>query len=248
MLAALVAAALVAAPPARSSPGADTGADRGPEAPYGMVVFAAKQRQYQLTAEDAVWAARMLVGEAGGRDDPDGAGVLWSMLNSYMIRPVQKHYPTFRAFIRAYCTPLQPYLKSKGAIHRHRKRGTPMVEVEPGKWQLERHVKIQERPWAELPKGARDLVLRVFTGQLQSVCGNATQFCSTRIYFRDRHDRNPTDDEHVAFTRTFAEGKTWRWVEVPGANAMKNCFFEELRFGELDRPAVRILPPRRSGR
>ena len=219
------------------------------DGPYGTIVRAdGVGEAYALTQEDALWAARMLVGEAGGRDDPDSLAVLWSMLNSYTLRPVRKHYPTFAAFVRGYCTPLQPHLKAKGAIRRHQKRGTPMVEVEPGKWQLKRHVELQERDWTALPASARAVVERVFRGEQATPCSNATQFCSTAVYFRDRHDRSPNAEEHAAFTEEFAKGKRWRWARVEGASPKNNCFFVEERFANLPDGVVQIQPPRRERR
>lgn len=212
---------------------------RAQEGPFG--VLARKDGSgapYALTAEDALWAARMITGESGGAGDVDDAAVLWCMINSYMLRPVRQSYPTFTSFVRAYCTPLQPHLKAQGAIDRHRRRGTPMVEVAPGKWQLRRHVELQERPWARLSQGARDLVLRVFKGELPSPVANATQFCSTATYFHDRHGRRPTDAEHEAFTEEYARGKGYTWVRVAGANARSNCFFVERRFASLPEGVV----------
>ncbi|MCW8140948.1 MAG: hypothetical protein KIT58_18760 [Planctomycetota bacterium] len=197
---------------------------------------------YALTAEDALWAARMVVGESGGKGGVDDAAVLWCMINSYMLRPVRDAYPTFSAFVRAYCTPLQPHLKAQGAIDRHRRRGTPMVEVEPGKWQLRRHVELQERPWAELPASARGLVERVFRGELPSPCANATQFCSTATYYHDRHGRRPTDEEHVEFTEAWAREKGYAWVRVEGADPRSNCFFVEKRFASLPEGVVVVQP------
>lgn len=209
------------------------------EEPRGTLSCPAKEFSYRLTADDALWAARMLVGESGGAGGADDAAVLWCMLNSYAIRPLRM-YRTFADFVRAYCTPLQPYLKSKGAIERHRKAGTPMVEVEPGRWQLQRHVELQQRAWSKLPEGARKLVAEVFDGKGASVCGNATQFCSTAVYFKDEHGRRPDEAEHREFTLRFAERKKWTWVEVRGANPRNNVFFEEQRYRELPRPAVRV--------
>ncbi|MFC1705198.1 hypothetical protein ACFL59_00065 [Planctomycetota bacterium] len=222
----------------------DTVDDKAPGS-YGMIYCEAKDVRYPITAKDALWAARMLVGEAGGQDDVNNEAVLWCMLNSYCLRPLRDKYPTFKSFIRAYCTPLQPYLKSKGAIERHRKRGTPMEEVEPGRWQLTRHLKLQRRSWDKLSEGARAIVVRVLRGESDSVCGNATQFCSTAIFFRDRHDRRPTDDEHKTFTEEFAKKKKWSWFIPKDSNVRENCFFEELRFSNVPRPAVRVLRPKK---
>lgn len=217
----------------------------GPRGPFGRLVRDG-QPEYALEADDALWAARMLTGEAGGEDDPGNVAVLWCMLNSYMIRDVRGAYPTFRAFIRAYCTPLQPFLKAQGAIDRHRRRGTPMVEVEPGKWQLQRHVDLQQRPWERLPAGARAVAERVLARGGASPCGNATQFCSTATYFHDEHGRRPDDAELEAYTREFATGKRWTWIPVTGADPRDNVFFAEDRFAALPANAVRVeLPTRR---
>lgn len=224
-------------------------AARAQEGPFGAVARRDGQgAPYALSAEDALWSARMLVGESGGKGDVDDASVLWCMLNSYMLRPVREQYPTFSAFIRAYCTPLQPFLKAQGAIDRHKKRGTPMVEVEPGKWQLKRHVELQERPWDQLPATARALVQRVFAGEQPSPCGNATQFCSTATYFHDKHGRRPSDEEHVAFTEEWAKKKGYTWVRVEGADARSNCFFVEERFTKLPEGVVQVVAPRKAGK
>jgi hypothetical protein len=156
---------------------------------------------------------------------------------------VRTTYPTFTAFVRAYCTPLQPYLKAQGAIDRHRRRGTPMVEVEPGRWQLTRHVELQERPWQELPESARTLVLRAMGGGVENPSGNATQFCSTAVYFHDKHGRKPTAEEHATYTEEYAAKKGWVWFKPAGASVMKNCFFEEKRFAAMPRPAVAVERP-----
>ncbi len=215
------------------------------QGPFGTIARAdGVGEPYRLTEDDALWAARMVVGEAGGRDDTDSVAVLWCMVNSFTLRPVRRIYPTFTAFVRAYCTPLQPHLKAQGAIRRHQRRGTPMVEVEPGKWQLRRHVELQERPWERLPASARALVERVFRGQQATPCGNATQFCSTAVYYRDRHGRAPTAEEHAEFTEAFAQGKKWRWVPIAGASPRTNCFFVEERFADLPPGVVRIAAPR----
>lgn len=198
---------------------------------------------YALTAEDALWAGRMLVGESGGEDDADNAAVLWCMLNSFTLRPVRNDYPSFSAFIRAYCTPLQPFLKSQGAIDRHKKRGTPMTEVEPGKWQLDRHIELQKRPWAKLSAGARALVERVFRGAQASPCGNATQFCCTATYFHDKNARKPSDEELVAYTEEYARSKSYAWVRVEKANLRSNCFFVEKRFASLPAGVVVVKAP-----
>jgi hypothetical protein len=214
------------------------------EGPFGVLARAdGAAEEYAFTAEDALFSARMLVGESGGQGDVDDAAVLWCMLNSFTLRPVRKDYPSFTAFIRAYCTPLQPFLKAQGAIDRHRKLGTKMVEVEPGKWQLERHVELQRRPWEKLPAKARELVLATLRGERPSPCGNATQFCCTATYFRDKHGRKPSDDELVAYTEDYARSKKYRWQKVEGSSLRSNVFFVEERFAKLPDGVVVVRAP-----
>jgi hypothetical protein len=163
------------------------------------------------------------------------------MLNGYSLRPVRKKYPTFTAFMRAYCTPLQPHLTAQVTIERHRRWKTNMVEVSPGKWQLARHVRLQKRAWPDLPDGARAIVLRVFRGQSRNIAGNATRFLSTDIYFRDRHRRRPTPAELARFTEEYASENRWRWVRPHGADIRVNCFFEERAYQDVTWPAVVVL-------
>jgi hypothetical protein len=244
----LVAASVVAGTPAPAAPTPSAPAAPAPASPgapqtYGRIVRADGQgTSYSITSDDALWAARMLVGEAGGADDVDDAAVLWCMLNSYTLRPVRQAYPTFHDFLRAYCTPLQPFLTSQGAIDRHRRLGTPMVEVQPGKWQLRRHVELQARPWTQLPAPARALVERVLRGQQPSPCGNATQFCSTATYFQDANGRRPDDQELVTYTEDYARRNNQVWFRVPGSSPRNNCFFVEARFQQLPSGVVTVRP------
>jgi len=227
-LAAALAALLALAPAASAQ-----------EGPLGVLARAdGVGPSYTFSQEDALWAARMVVGESGGQGDQDDAAVLWCMLNSFTLRPVREAYPTFTAFVRGYCTPLQPYLKSKGPVERHKKLGTPMVEVEPGKWQLKRHVELQVKPWAELPAKARTLVSAILSGATPSPCGNATQFCCTATYFRDKNGRKPTDEELVAYTEAYAKEKSYEWVKVEGSSLRSNVFFVEARFAKLPQGVV----------
>jgi hypothetical protein len=212
-----------------------------PPGPFGKIARKdGKCEPYALSSDDALWAARMIVGESGGEGDQDDAAVLWCMINSYTLRPVKESYPTFTAFVRGYCTPLQPYLKSQGAIDRHKKLGTPMVEVEPGKWQLKRHVELQQKPWKDLPEKARRLVESVLTGKSPSPCGNSTQFCCTATYFRDKNGRKPSDDELTTYTEEYARSKKYEWFKVDGASMRSNCFFVEERFSKLPAGVVVI--------
>lgn len=208
---------------------------------------------YTFTPDDALWTARFIVGEAGGRDDPANHAVIWAMFNRYALF-TREVYPTFQAFIRAYSTPLQSMLKSRGAAQRHmdnpdfvRTGGTyPGTSVPKG--QLGRFLKLQRTPWAELALAARALALRALSGgQPNPGIGNASEFADTAVYFKDKNKRIPSEAEWRRFTIEYPRnaGKKWSWVgDVPGlVQYRKNTFYLDDRARSLPAGAVRVLPP-----
>ena len=227
-----------------------------PSGPFGTLVFAASGQQrfrYAFTAEDVLWTARFLVGEAGGRDDAGNHAVIWAMFNRYALF-TRTVYPSFESFIRAYSTPLQPVLNSRGAAARHmndpdfvRTGGTyPGTTVPRG--QLGRFLQLQRRPWQEFPATARALALRALTGrQPNPGIGNASEFADTAVYFKDRHKRLPDEAEWRRFSTDYPRGagKKWTWIgDVPGLiQYRRNTFYLDDRVRGLPAGAVRLLPP-----
>jgi hypothetical protein len=224
--------------------------------PFGTLIVAASGRQpfrYAFTADDALWTARFLVGEAGGRDDAGNHAVIWAMFNRYALF-TRTVYPSFESFIRAYSTPLQPVLNSRGAAERHmndpdfvRTGGTyPGTTVPRG--QLGRFLKLQRTPWPELPAAARALALRALTGgQPNPGIGNASEFANTAVYFRDRHKRVPDEAEWRRFSADYprSAGKKWAWIgDIPGlVQYRRNTFYLDDRVRGLPAGAVQVLPP-----
>ncbi|MBY4949719.1 penicillin-insensitive murein endopeptidase [Cupriavidus respiraculi] len=237
-------------PPARSGMAAGDAAKI--PARLGTLVVSAPGRQlrYAFTADDALWTARFLVGEAGGRDDAANRAVIWAMLNRYALF-TRKYYKTFHAFLRAYSTPLQPVLRSWGAARRHMDKPafvrTGGVYKPPHdnipKGQLRQFLSLQKRPWAKLPLPARTLALAALGGSLPNPIGNASEFGSTYVYFHDRHRRYPSDAEWRAFTEAYARGKAWRWIgPVAGLDQKRNAFFVQAKVARLPAGAVRVEP------
>ena len=208
---------------------------------------------YAFTPDDALWTARFLVGEAGGRDDPGNHAVLWAMFNRYALF-TRTVYPSFQAFLRAYSTPLQPVLQSRGAAQRHmdnpnfvRTGGTYPNSTVP-KGQLKRFLELQATPWADLPATARALALRALSGgQPNPGIGNASEFADTAVYFRDQNKRVPSEAEWRQFTINFPRnsGKKWSWIgDVPGLlQYRRNTFYLDDRARNLPAGAVRVLAP-----
>ncbi len=104
------------------------GAGVQPAGPFGRLVLRIDggiRYQYPLTADDVLWLARFIKGEAGGRDDPDSRAVAWAMFNRYALY-AHKRWRTFAAFLRAYSTTLQPHLVNPAAVER-------AIQVQPRK-------------------------------------------------------------------------------------------------------------------
>ena len=227
-----------------------------PSGPFGTLTLTASGRQpvrYPFTAQDVLWTARFIVGEAGGRDDAGNHAVIWAMFNRYALF-TRTVYPSFEAFIRAYSTPLQPVLNSRGAAERHmsdpdfvRTGGTyPGTSIPKG--QLGRFLQLQKRPWQELPAAARALALRALTGgQPNPGIGNASEFANTAVYFRDRNKRLPDEAEWRRFSTDYPRnaGKKWTWVgDVPGLiQYRRNTFYLDDRARSLPAGAIRVVPP-----
>jgi hypothetical protein len=204
---------------------------------------------YRFTPEDVLWTARFIVGEAGGRNDLPNHAVIWAMFNRYALF-THRVYPTFHQFIRAYSTPLQPVLNSKGAARRHMnnpnfvRTGGTYDGTNIPRGQLRRFLILQATPWDQLPQSARALALGALSGQIANPIGNASEFGSTRVYFRDRHGRYPGSyEEWRQFTEAYARSKNRIWVgSIQGLNQMGNAFFIDRRAANLPRGAVRVVP------
>lgn len=240
----------------------------GPPGPFGTLTLIRPGKpawQYQFTPEDALWTARFVVGEAGGRDTLDNRAVIWAMFNRWALFTSRnpKYDRCFHKFIRAYSTTLQPVLNSGGAAKRHmhkrefvRVGGTynkaPYQNVPRG--QLERHLRLQRTPWRALPAEARSLAERALRGEVPNPgIGIASDFDNTAVYFKDRHGNRPRNyDEWRAFTERFAretchrEHRGCTWIgRVDGLDQVgKNAFFIDNRVRDLPASAVQVVRPR----
>jgi hypothetical protein len=208
---------------------------------------------YTFTPEDAVWTARFIVGEAGGRTDLDNQAVIWAMFNRYAFF-THKYYRTFHSFIRAYSTPLQPVLRSWRAAKRHlakpefvRTGGyykSPPAPAGIPRGQLKRFLSLQATPWSKLPQSARSLAEQAMSGEVPNPVGNASEFGSTYVYFHDNYGRYPNDEEWQRYTESYARTKGWIWIgPVAGLNQKKNTFFIQKRVAGLPKDTVRVIRP-----
>jgi hypothetical protein len=109
--------------------------------------------------------------------------------------------------------------------------------------QLKHHLdRIQQLRWSRLPQETRDIVLAAFTGRLQNPVGLASQFANTATYYRDRHKRSPREAQWREFTKAFAKGKKWTWLDLPQLQQFKsNVFFVDDRVADLAADTVKVL-------
>jgi peptidase M23-like protein len=226
------------------------------QGPFGVLSFAAKGHPrftYTFTPEDAEWTARFLLGEAGGKNNPDNQAVLWAMFNRYALFTNTK-YPTFHAFLRHYSTPLQPVLHNWRAAQRHiqnpdfvRTGGTYDPPAPPGipRGQLQRFISLQQTPWEKLPLAARTLAERALRGEIPNPgIGIASEFDNTATYFKQNRGRSPTFEEWRQYTEEFAHKKKLTWIgELQHLRQMDvNAFFIKNTVKHLNADVVRIIP------
>jgi N-acetyl-anhydromuramyl-L-alanine amidase AmpD len=253
------------------------GATAAPVGPFGTLTIQSPDRlrlQYQFTAEDVLWTARLVEGEAGGEDNAENVAVVWALVNRFGI--FRKDLPdrTFADFIRRYSTTLQPYLRNPDAISRAMETSRQNPGSSALRWvdlggtfsykgkayprgQYQKHLTLQAKPWNQLKKGARLVAERVLGGHVASPIGIASDFDGTHIFLNRslrKSGRNPSTipaDEYrrlwVEFTLQHAKKKNRTWIgeHVPGLRQMKsNVFYIHPRSKDLPADTVRIVPVR----
>lgn len=245
-----------------------------PKGSFGtLTIIAPKEYQfsYTFTPDDALWLARLIVGEAGGYDNPDNHAVIWATFNRFglfthsgskwMQRARLRGYKTFASFIQSYSTTLQPVLHSAKAAVRaialSKKNPQKYKYIETGgvypgtsipKGQLEHHLKkIQKMTWDNLRKETRNVVERALRGQLDNPIGIASEFANTYTYFKQNKGRLPKNyDEWRQYTEAFARSKRWTWIgEVTNLRQIKqNAFFIDNRVKHLPKDTVQVVSPK----
>src|SRR5207253_4924671 len=139
--------------------------------------------------------------------------VIWAMFNRYAFW-LHDNHSNFWKFIRSYSTPLQSPLNHWGAAKRHAKSkdfvasggnyAPPHDDIPKG--QLRKFLDLQEKPWSQLPEGARNLVLAAMRGEVENPIGPATEFANTAVYYRDQHKRMPNEAEWSELTQSSKGG------------------------------------------
>ncbi|NER16549.1 hypothetical protein [Spongiivirga citrea] len=217
---------------------------------------------YQFTKEDALWMARFVTGESGVKDDANGHAVIWAMFNRYgILRHRVKSWKSFSKFLQLYSTTLQPILKSKGAAKRVWKNHRANPEKHPivigegtykgtniKKVQYKRHIDLQKKKWKDINLNIRRMVIDILRNDIENPgIGIATEFASTRIYYKSKYGEFPNEQQWEDYTIKYAEerckkgikGCTWIGYR-DNLNQMKNAFFLDNRFKDVPPEAVSV--------
>lgn len=218
---------------------------------------------YKFTKEDALWLARFVTGEAGVKNDANGHAVIWTMFNRFgMLRHRVKSWSSFQIFLRLYSTTLQPILRSKGAAQRVWKNYNknrikyPIVKgngVYEGtniqKVQYKKHINLQKKSWGDIHPTIRSMVVNILRGKIPNPgIGIATEFASTRIYYKQKNGKFPDSEEWRNFTINYAKNRCKRkikgctWIDhKSNLDQMKNAFFIDNRFKKVPPSAIKII-------
>ena len=101
---------------------------------------------------------------------------------------------------------------------------------------------MQNRKWEDIKAPVRSLVLRMLKGEVPNPgIGLASEFASTKVYYKDKFGRYPSETEWETYTRNYAAGKKWEWIgHRSNLNQMKNAFFLRLEHRGIPPEAVQI--------
>jgi murein DD-endopeptidase MepM/ murein hydrolase activator NlpD len=244
-----------------------------PRGRYGILVVetpAQYRFSYIFTPEDALWLARLVKGEAGGRNDLNNHAVIWAMFNRFaffthagsdaMKRAGGQGYPTFSSFVQSYSTTLQPVLHSVKAAQ----RAIALSQKDPGRFQyiktggfykgtpipkgqLKHHLeRIRKMTWSSLSQETKSMVERALQGVLPNPIGLASEFANTKTYFIQNKKRSPQNyEEWRNYTELFARSQKWTWIgPMSGLDQLGlNAFFLDNRVKSLAKETVRVKPP-----
>jgi len=219
--------------------------------------------RYEFTKKDALWMARFVTGESGVKNDANGHAVLWTMFNRFgILRHKVKAWSSFQNFLRSYSTTLQPMLRSKGAAKRVWKNYTkdstkyPIVKGKGNykdsnirKVQYQKHIDLQELNWEDIHINIRRMVIDILRGKIQNPeIGIATEFASTRIYYKQKYGKFPSDEQWEDYTVDYAKNKCKKkikgctWIgHKDNLYQKKNAFFIDNRFKNIPAGSIKII-------
>ncbi len=238
--------------------------DTTPHEPLGTLVFSApkqKPLRYTFTRDDLVAAAKMMIGESGGDDNPYNRGTLWALINRYaFLRNKTPSWGSFAGFLKAYSQSLRPIAKWVSVKELVAKCNSTFSNKEchfrPTSTELYPGTKIPmgttkriyetlKTPWNKLPVSARKLAFATLTGQIPNPIGNATDVADTKVYYARKFGQRPTREQWRQYTQNYADTNGFVWSEdsIPFDQFAKHALFTKAFAKDFPAGAARILPP-----
>lgn len=130
-------------------------------------IFAASGKEYIITDEDALWLARMVVGE-GGKDASVEKirALLWAIMNRFLLVPEQRKRTSLTDLVRAFSQPINPRWDGEGSDDFCAPGGKYYETDFCSSAKLKRRAQITAMPWAEIPKRIKDEIEALRSGEL----------------------------------------------------------------------------------
>lgn len=147
-----------------------------------LATIVSGEKRYELTADDALWAARAAACEAGGRADGTAA-VLWTWASLF----AKSSYGSFGALVRAHSQPVNPVWRATGDACRPggswgaRAPGNYFDEPECSVEKLMRRERCRTLEWEEIAPVVRDVVTAFAAGKLPNPVPRAVDFAHTSV-------------------------------------------------------------------
>lgn len=141
----------------------------------GQIVAGSKR--YQLTWEDLLWAAKMLIGECGDNNAAtvEGAAVLWCMASRWTVGS----WSTYKTLILQYSQPINPRWRRDGELCAPGGRYSGRTECRPEI--LDRRQALANLTWDDIATDIKEIVYNWATARVQNPIPKAVHFAVPRV-------------------------------------------------------------------
>ena len=109
---------------------------------------------------------------------------------------------------------------------------------------------MQKKKWEDTHPAIRKMVINILRGEIPNPgIGIATEFASTRMYYKQKFRKEPSVEQWRNYTIDYAKNRCKRkmkgctWIrDRNNLNQMKNAFFIDNRFKNVPPAAIKIIP------
>ena len=137
--------------------------------PQVSAIYAAAGKELVLSDRDALWLARMVVGEGGRTASTEKMrALIWAISNRYLLLPAQRKRSSLTSILQAFSQPINPRWDGEDENDND-------FCVPGGKWygtkfcdpsRLKRRAQMMSMPWSAIPKKIQTAVEQFRSGDL----------------------------------------------------------------------------------